>query len=543
MPNNNHVVVKTSNKFNVAVSPSATVKTVGVHNARIDDGYLILIMDDLSEINVGMVQGEPGEDGISVVGVRYANGILYLNMSDGTEYTVGTVRGEDGVSPEVSVVTIQGGHRVVFTDASGDHGFNVMDGTDGVSPEISVEDIANGHRVTITDATGTNVFDVENGTDGDDGVSPTVEIIEISGGHKVTFTDASGEHSFNVMDGTGGGTSIHSQLTGRNDADQHPMNAITGLLTALESKMDADTPIPDEVTEQTVSGWGFTKNTGTYVKPSTGIPKTDLASSVQTSLGKADNALQSVPSTYRTAAAQDDIDALIQDDIDDIAAKIPTQASSTNQLADRNFVNSSIENVAAYYITKNSAGDPFGTYAELANATTVYSGGIVRVPTRNDYTIVLADEEHTDTETGEIPTSRYMYDSGWKFQYVVNNSGLTSDQLAAVNSGITPALVNKLQNIDGGTKSSTQQITLSASGWSLSGDRYYQTKAVSGITLTTPVILVDVVLTGSNIDTDIEVLDAWQIVSANNVVQGNGSLTFYAHELPSVDIPVNVGVC
>lgn len=46
-----------------------------------------------------------------------------------------------------------------------------------------------------------------------------------------------------------------------------------------------------------------------YQKPTGGIPKTDLATSVQTSLGKADSALQSVPSTYRTAAAQDTIDA------------------------------------------------------------------------------------------------------------------------------------------------------------------------------------------------------------------------------------------
>lgn len=35
------------------------------------------------------------------------------------------------------------------------------------------------------------------------------------------------------------------------------------------------------------------KNAGTYSKPSTGIPKTDLASAVQTSLDKADTALQS----------------------------------------------------------------------------------------------------------------------------------------------------------------------------------------------------------------------------------------------------------
>lgn len=63
------------------------------------------------------------------------------------------------------------------------------------------------------------------------------------------------------------------------------------------------------VTEATVSGWGFTKNTGSYSKPTGGIPKTDLASAVQTSLGKADSALQTVPSTYRTASAQDSIDS------------------------------------------------------------------------------------------------------------------------------------------------------------------------------------------------------------------------------------------
>lgn len=50
--------------------------------------------------------------------------------------------------------------------------------------------------------------------------------------------------------------------------------------------------IPAEVTENTVSTWGFTKNTGTYSKPQNGIPKTDLESAVQTSLGKADTALQ-----------------------------------------------------------------------------------------------------------------------------------------------------------------------------------------------------------------------------------------------------------
>lgn len=53
--------------------------------------------------------------------------------------------------------------------------------------------------------------------------------------------------------------------------------------------------IPSAVTKSTVSGWGF----GTYSKPSDGIPKTDLASAVQTSLGKADTALQSYTEQYK----------------------------------------------------------------------------------------------------------------------------------------------------------------------------------------------------------------------------------------------------
>lgn len=82
--------------------------------------------------------------------------------------------------------------------------------------------------------------------------------------------------------------------------------------------------IPAPVTEQTVSGWGFTKNTGTYSKPTGGIPKTDLAAAVQASLGKADTALQEHQSlaAYRTAAEQNIIDNGKQDKI-----------TSTNKLA------------------------------------------------------------------------------------------------------------------------------------------------------------------------------------------------------------------
>lgn len=56
--------------------------------------------------------------------------------------------------------------------------------------------------------------------------------------------------------------------------------------------LDDKPSIPPEVTETTVANWGFSKTTGTYSKPTNGIPKTDLATAVQTSLGKADSAVQ-----------------------------------------------------------------------------------------------------------------------------------------------------------------------------------------------------------------------------------------------------------
>lgn len=62
--------------------------------------------------------------------------------------------------------------------------------------------------------------------------------------------------------------------------------------TSGKAKILNKPTIPSAVTESTVSGWGFTKNTGTYSKPSTGIPKTDLASDVQKSLEKAGKSVQ-----------------------------------------------------------------------------------------------------------------------------------------------------------------------------------------------------------------------------------------------------------
>lgn len=77
------------------------------------------------------------------------------------------------------------------------------------------------------------------------------------------------------------------------------VNAIYERMETTERAVEAlsqrveELPVSD-VTEQTVSGWGFTKNTGTYVKPASGIPETDLSAEVQEKLNNAPT-LEDVP--------------------------------------------------------------------------------------------------------------------------------------------------------------------------------------------------------------------------------------------------------
>lgn len=145
-----------------------------------------------------------------------------------------------------------------------------------------------------------------------------------------------------------------------------------------------------------------------------------------------------------------------------IKEKIPTNASLSNQLATQGFVNSSINAFAAYYITKDSSGNAFGTYDQLSSATLFFNAGQVRIPTKNDYCVVLEDETKT-TALGVNPTTRYTYQGTyptgqWEFQYIVNNTSLTQAQVDAINSGITKDIVDKRvvpSDINGGWASNS----------------------------------------------------------------------------------------
>lgn len=93
------------------------------------------------------------------------------------------------------------------------------------------------------------------------------------------------------------------------------------------------------------------------------------------------------------------------------------------------------------------------------------------------------------------------------------------------------------------TSSSVFSKTLTTAGWVLGTDgRYYQSVSVNGVTTTTKIVIVDVDLTTTDADARVAYLEAWAGPSANEVTQGSGSLTFYSYTLPTVAIPIFIGV-
>lgn len=143
------------------------------------------------------------------------------------------------------------------------------------------------------------------------------------------------------------------------------------------------------------------------------------------------------------ATARESADSAIQGDIDSIEEKIPNQASSQNQLADKDFVNSSIATNTANYISDN--GQPFQSLASLE----AYSGTL----TNNDYAFVVGTDQ-----VGNTTYTRYKYVASageWAEEYVLNNSSFTAAQWAAINSNITSNDVNKLAGIAAGAEPNT----------------------------------------------------------------------------------------
>lgn len=191
---------------------------------------------------------------------------------------------------------------------------------------------------------------------------------------------------------TSGAGDVDAKIEAHNQSEEaHPY--IRGLIS---QKQDV---IPDLAAIRS----GAEKGATAYQKPADGIPESDVDSYIQEKLYYGEDAY------WRVAVVEE---------------KIPSQASSTNQLADKNFVNSSVSTATATFK---------GTYNSVAELEQVPADA-------NDYAFVIS----TDS-AGNTVYNRYKYSNGsWLFEYALNNSSFTTAQWAAINSAITSGDVEKL---------------------------------------------------------------------------------------------------
>lgn len=159
-----------------------------------------------------------------------------------------------------------------------------------------------------------------------------------------------------------------------------------------------------------------------------------------TSINLNDNDNLQIKPEYRQAILSevDSKDAVLQTLINNIVAKIPTEATNINKLADKGFVLNAINNANGDYITSNASKSPFATKASLLSGPYYYNGIVATLKT-NDYAIVSVDESKENKAT------KYMYSAGsWVYLYDLNNTGLTTQHALVLESGITPTLVSKI---------------------------------------------------------------------------------------------------
>lgn len=143
-----------------------------------------------------------------------------------------------------------------------------------------------------------------------------------------------------------------------------------------------------------------------------------------------------------------------QTDISTINGKIPGAASTTNQLADKQFVNDAIQTNSAHF-----RGN-WANWAEVPTNTDNYPADDDgnKTPTTNDYMVVQDASDYTDetlegawqfTYTGEWATNGK---NGWKPRFQINETPFTQTQLNAINSGATSANIAQItknqNNID-----------------------------------------------------------------------------------------------
>ena len=141
-----------------------------------------------------------------------------------------------------------------------------------------------------------------------------------------------------------------------------------------------------------------------------------------------------------------DADTAMQNDISGINAKIPSEASATNQLASQEYVKEQVATAAARAISADADGNGFDSHAALT-AGKWYSLGVETTPKKNDYAVVKKDATHNGNDV------RYNFDGAvWVFfQEFTNGAGFTPStaQSLAMDSGATAEKIAQIETNKG----------------------------------------------------------------------------------------------
>ena len=193
----------------------------------------------------------------------------------------------------------------------------------------------------------------------------------------------------------------------------------------VHNDLDGEDTSNDFVQQITGTTYTFTWNNGTLT--------------IHDNLADSDTTID-LDSRYYT---ESEIDAFITDinnnhnalanRVSTIEGKIPSAASSSNQLADKEYVNHSISTATA----------TFRGTVESTSALAALTGDL------NDYAFLKIYDETTHSYSYD----RYKWvESGgdyghWKYEYSIENTEFTAPQWEALNSGITCSLVSKITDV------------------------------------------------------------------------------------------------
>ena len=392
----------------------------------------------IDALNAGVKAAEEAAE----KGPQIIDGYWHIWDAESGEYVNTNVKaeGEDGEPGTNGEDGADGTHiwwttaRVLPYGSGGRVATRQLNGVDGATPAVrdyvfAPEIEQSGEPTTLYVITQTTAvataFDRICSIKGANGTSPGVTITEIEGGHRITITDEvhpEGQ-SFDVMDGSGG-----SGSSDYNDLSNKPQIAgvtLSGNKSLADLGIAAASDIPT-VPVQSVNGKtgavvlnASDVGAGTYTKPSGGIPKTDLASAVQTSLGKADTALQ-------------------PGDVDEPFVVTYTAASGATATCDKTYAQimaalQAKQEVLAFYVASNSVAAQLTTVAIDTNNsdilfTNAQNGGVTTLRHNSAGTITISSND------GYVFRDQGIAHAG-EFLVVGNDGTVTTMTLATWQGG------------------------------------------------------------------------------------------------------------